>query len=87
MSKMHTATCTHPGCGKKFSSPKPWTLNGSMTLHMKKHQREANPEAARNSEAPKEKRPYTKRQKASVGVNFCPGCGCNLRAVSVAMGM
>jgi hypothetical protein len=34
------------------------------------------------------KRPYTPRkQKAGIGVNYCPGCGCNLNAVRVALSL
>lgn len=85
--KIHSAVCSVPGCGKRFSSPKPWTLKGSMSLHMKAHERKNNPGEPRISEAAPAKRPYTKRQKTAAPVNFCPGCGCNLRAVAVAMGI
>lgn len=33
------------------------------------------------------RRPYTHKSKPESSVNFCPGCGCNLRAVKVAMGL
>jgi len=39
---------------------------------------------------PVRKRPYTRKPKSvnpSATVCFCPQCGCNIRAVSVAMGL
>lgn len=33
------------------------------------------------------KRTWSRVKKSTLDVNFCPGCGCNLRAVKVAMGL
>jgi len=39
---------------------------------------------------PETKRPYTRKPKTTapvMEVNHCPQCGCNIRAVKVAMGL
>lgn len=42
----------------------------------------------RNSEVTTEEAPKpAKKPKQLTPVNFCPGCGCNLRAVAVAMNL
>lgn len=53
---------------------------------VKKHPDIAKPASQQASEP---KRPYTprKQKSASLGVNFCPGCGCNLNAIRVALSL
>jgi len=50
--------------------------------YYKKNQQPRNPEVQTENPQPK-----IRKQKLQLAVNFCPGCGCNLRAVAVALNL
>lgn len=93
-------TCTVPGCGKVAKSPQglkvhmEWQHNdASREKRMAAAKRVGDERAAANQNGTKPKRrPYVRKSKKlqhaanRSEVNFCPKCGTNLEAVSLAMG-
>lgn len=88
-----TAHCNHCKWHKEYANAtlaKRMGGNHVVKTHPDKcppagHTIKAKPSSEIRAEEPA-KRPYTKRrQPAQLGVNFCPCCGTNLRAVSVAL--
>lgn len=81
MSKV-TAKCTQ--CDRVFSNTSQGRLNANMANHMKWHNRQD----GKTPESPdKPRKTYTRKAKQTSEVNYCPGCGCNLHAVRVAMSL
>lgn len=91
-----TATCNH--CewrGDYFSDGVARRVAGNHIVKQHPDQCPPKPKFVAKSpvvavaeEAPPIKRPYTPRKpKPTLGVNFCPGCGCNLNAVRVALSL
>ena len=95
--KAHRVEC--PICHREFTAKGEdlfalGRLNANLANHMKAAHRQnwktgkpIPPENPNVESDPKEKRPYHRKAKSEAMVNFCPGCGCNLRAVKVAMGL
>lgn len=95
--KTHRVEC--PVCHREFTAKGKdrfavGRLNANLANHMKAaHQRNWKtgkpipPEIPTVESGPGGKRPYNRKAKPEAMVNFCPGCGCNLRAVKVAMGL
>lgn len=67
-------------------------LNANYANHMKGHGlnwrtgEKLVPKSPPEPEEQSEKRPYNRKAK-EIGVCYCPKCGCNIRAVQVAMGL
>lgn len=97
---MFTTTCPHNGCGKVFTKDTASRVKTTLWAHMKNvHHKKisrfemtvkevgsgvipAAQDAALAEEKPRKK--YTKKS-AQITVNFCPVCGCDNRAVALAM--
>lgn len=94
---MKTITATCPACQRVFTGTG-GRVNANLANHMKgAHQldwrtgkplRSIQPEKSAVT-FPPAKRPYTRtvKPKPEVDVCYCPKCGCNIRAVQVAMGL
>lgn len=95
-----SATCQY--CPRQFfATGKKHFAQGRLKANLSNHLKFSHPEhyvpkvkpgsdframTAQSTENPA-KRPYTRKARPESSVNFCPGCGCNLRAVKVAMGL
>jgi hypothetical protein len=77
-----TAKCSVAGCGREFTNGSQGLVNANLRNHMKWHERQGKPPESKYSKA----RPYKKKPQAQVP-NYCPGCGCNIRAVAAAMSL
>lgn len=87
MHKNHSFTCNE--CSRDFGPYKnAGVANRMASNHVVTMHKDKLP-----AKAEKPKRAYSKRvsptssTRSLIGVNYCPGCGCNLAAVRVAMGM
>jgi len=91
-----TARCKH--CPKEFHNNAEFRLRANIGNHM----RSAHPEHYQPTPAAEAKREWVKNRKKAVDkptavrkvrkqpvalVKYCPNCGCNIHAVSVAMGL
>jgi hypothetical protein len=81
--------CTHPGCTWHTEKPNAPKANLALKLHIgRKHGGVSEPSAVEKATAPSPEQPKRQRQQAaSVTVNFCPNCGCDIHRVAVGMVM
>lgn len=94
----HHKKCVH--CGRVFSAFGAYShIKGRLNACMANHTKAAHPEFYKKwpkeekkevdgtADAPATKRSYTRKAQPQSSVCFCPKCGCNIRAVQVAMGL
>lgn len=93
---MVTLTCRHKGCAQSFSKSTEKKAVSARNMHeTMKHGRWKNHKPAQaagggheknGAETPAATRKYKKRpQVASVTVNFCPRCGCDIHKVALGI--
>lgn len=89
------AACDVPECGYVAQHPTKYVLamlgNHKRKVHgiAGKSAKYRQPKPPATPEAPEveNKRPYTRKASPTTGLNFCPCCGVNLRAVRVAISL